>query len=72
MDISKKATEYAIQFSNQRVTEARVELAFDEQRKMIDNDYSNFSILILKYADMCKEAMENPDKRLQYWLNKKD
>ena len=72
MDISKKATEYAIQLSNQRVTEARVELAFDKQRKMIDNDYSNFSILILKYADMCKEVMENPDKRLQYWLNKKD
>jgi hypothetical protein len=78
-DLAKKALEasercynYAVKFSNIKVTGARIKLAFDEQRKEMDHNYSNFSILILKYGDICKEALESPERRLQYWLNKKD
>ena len=72
MEASERAYDYAVKFSNQKVTEARIKLAFEEQRKEMDHNYSNFSILILKYGDICKEALESPERRLQYWLNKKD
>jgi hypothetical protein len=72
MEASQRAYDYAVKFSNQKVTEARIQLAFDEQRKEMDHNYSNFSILILKYGNICKEALESPERRLQYWLSKKD
>jgi hypothetical protein len=71
-EASERAYDYAVKFSNIKVTEARIKLAFDEQRKEMDHNFSNFSILILKYGEMCKEALESPERRLQYWLNKKD
>jgi len=72
METSKTAYDYAVKFSNQRVTEARIKLAVDEQTKEIDHNYSNLSILILQYGEICKEALESPERRLQYWLTKKD
>ena len=72
LEASKIAYNYSVKFSNRKVTEARIILAVDEQRKEMDHNYSNFSILILKYGEMCKEALESPEKRLQYWLDKKD
>jgi hypothetical protein len=71
LEASERAFDYAVKFSNIKVTEARIKLAFDEQRKEMDHNYSNFAILILKYGEMCKEALESPERRLQYWLNKK-
>ena len=78
-DLAQKALEasdtayvYAIRFSNPKVTAARIRLAFDKQRKEMDHDFSNLSILILKYEGMCKDALESPEKRLEYWLEKKD
>ncbi len=32
------------------------------------NDFSNFSILLLKYAKLCKIVVENSDARLQFWM----
>jgi hypothetical protein len=72
LEASDRAYIYAIQFSSPKVAAARVRLAFDKQRKEMHHDFSNFSILILKYEDMCKDAIESPEKRLEYWLKKKD
>ena len=72
LEASERAYDYAVKFSNIKVTEARIQLAFDEQRKEMDHNYSNFSILILKYGEMCKKALESPERRLNYWLKKKD
>jgi len=66
------AYDYSVKFSNQKVTEARITLALEQQRKETDHSFSNFSILILKYSEMCKEALEVPEKRLNYWRNKKE
>ncbi len=78
-DLAEKALEesdrayfYAIKFSNPKVAAARTRLAFDKQRKKMGHDFSNFPILILKYEGMCKDALELPEKRLEYWLEKKD
>jgi len=54
------------------VTEARFESAFDEQQEEIGHDRSKFAILILKYGEMCKDALNSPKKKLQYWLDRKD
>lgn len=78
-DMAQKALEasdtayfYAIKFSSPKVAAARVRLAFDKQRKEMDHDFSHFSILILKYGEMCGDALESPEKRLKYWQEKKD
>jgi hypothetical protein len=72
LEASDRAYIYAIQFSSPKVAAARVRLAFDKQRKEMGHDFSHFSILILKYEEMCKGAIESPEKRLEYWLEKKD
>jgi len=78
-DLAQKALEasdtayvYAIKFSNPKETSARIRSAFDKQRKEMGHDFSNLSILILKYEEMCKGVLESPEKRLDYWLKKKD
>ncbi len=72
LDASDRAYLYAIKFSNSKAAAARVRAAFDKQRKEMDHDFSNFPILTLKYGEMCGHALESPDKRLEYWLKKKD
>jgi len=62
---------FALKLSNKEVTEARTILEMKDQNNLIKNDFSNFSILILKYGELCKKLTENPEKRLQYWLDKK-
>jgi len=72
LDASDRAYIYAIEFSSPKVAAARVRLAFDKQRKEMGHDFSHFSILVLKYEEMCKGALESPEGRLEYWLKKKD
>jgi hypothetical protein len=38
----------------------------------MDHDFSNFPILTLKYGEMCRDALESPEERLEYWLKKKE
>jgi len=78
-DLAQKALEesdraylYAIKFSNPKVAAARTRLAFDKQRKEMGHDFSNFPTLTLKYEKMCRDALESPEERLEYWLKKKD
>lgn len=61
----------AVRLSNVKVTEARVELSVKSQMKEMGKNYSNFAILINKYGEFCKQLINNPDKRLKYWLKKK-
>jgi len=63
------AMRMSAKLSNRDVLEARMKMSMDEQLKLMKHDYSNMSILLAKYKDLCKFAVENPDKRLQYWLN---
>lgn len=62
----------AVEFSNEEVTKARIEMALKSMLKDIDNKLSNAAIVINKYGEFCKELLENPEARLQYWLDKKD
>ena len=72
LEASDRAYIYAIQFSSPKVAAASVRLAFDKQRKEMHHDFSNFPILTLKYGEMCRDALDSPEKRLKYWQEKKD
>ena len=72
LEASDSAYLYAIKFSDPKVAAAKVRLALDKQRKEMDHDFSKFSILTLKYGEMCRSALESPEARLEYWLKKKD
>jgi len=56
--------------SSKEVLQTRVAMAVDNQKKMINNDFSNISILLSKYKDSCRAAIEDPQNRYKHWLNK--
>lgn len=56
--------------TNKKVADARVEMAIKSMSKELDNDISNFSILLNKYSDNCQEAVTDPEARMNYWLKK--
>jgi len=66
----KAAYDFAVKISNQEVTEARIKLSLDEQTELQGHDFSNFAIVIEKYGKFCKDLLEAPEKRLQFWLDK--
>ena len=70
MASAQRAVELSTMLSNQEVTEARMEMAFDEQSELINNDFSNISLLLVKYKDICKLAVGTPEERYKYYLMK--
>ncbi len=71
MEVAKQAFVLSAGLSNVKVTEARVELAIKQLNKETMGQCSNSSILINKYAEVCLEAIQSPEKRTQYWLDRK-
>ena len=40
------------------------------QSKEIENDYSNSSLLLNKYGNMCKNLIQNQKQRIMFWEKK--
>ena len=68
---AKNALDMAVILSNKKVTAARVELTTKLIMKEMDNDWSNWAVIVNKYGQACREITENPEQRLTYWLDKK-
>lgn len=66
------ALKYSTALTSEKLTRARTEMAIKTMMKDIDNDASNFSILLNKYADQCGETVSDPVKRMEYWKQKQD
>ena len=66
--VSKELLQRASLLLRVETTLARYELAAKKLGDEIHNDFSNFSILLLKYAELCKTAFENSDARFMYWM----
>ena len=49
---------------------ARVEMAFQRMSDEMGSDFINFSVILNKYAYYCKDVIEKPEQRMQYWENK--
>ena len=65
-------SELSAKFTNEKLALARFELAVESMGREMENNWSNFSILLNKYGYPCKDLLENPEAKLQHWLNKKD
>lgn len=69
-------TDWAIELTNRaglksETVNARMTIAIKQQMAEIDGDMGNISILLAKYAYLCKSVAEDPQKRMVYWMNKK-
>jgi hypothetical protein len=75
-DQLQKTGEFVYELSstltNPKLALARAEMATKTMMKEIDNDSINFSILLNKYAEPCKESVDNSEARMDYWLKKQD
>lgn len=69
--VSDVLLERALKYSRQETVLSRFQLALEEQANLIHRDYANFSILMVKYKDLCKQITEDPQSRLDYWRQKK-
>lgn len=49
---------------------ARVEMAFQKMSDEMGSDFINFSVILNKYAYYCKDVIEKPEQRMQYWEDK--
>ena len=49
---------------------ARVEMAFQKMSDEMGSDFINFSVILNKYAYYCKDVIEKPEQRMQYWESK--
>jgi hypothetical protein len=58
--------------TSEKLALARAEMATQTMLKEINNDAVNFSILLNKYADPCREALSDSKVRMDYWLNTHD
>lgn len=56
--------------NNAKVVQARLIIANDEMFKAIDYNTGNIIILGQKHGLFCKDLLEDPTERLNYWLNK--
>ena len=46
---------------------SKVESEIKNQLDLIDNNFNNASILLEKYAQTCKNLIENKKQRISFW-----
>jgi len=49
---------------------ARVKMSLEIMKKEVDEDYVNISILIDKYGYLCRDLINDPKSRVDYWRQK--
>lgn len=68
---ARNALDMAVKLSNREVTSARVGMVTQMMMEDMNNDWSNWAIVLNKYGPACREITDNPAGRLEYWLNKR-
>jgi hypothetical protein len=69
---AQTAFEMSVQLTNQKIAEARMNLAMQSMMRQLDGKGENFSIIGVEYMLPCKDRVEAPDKRFAYWLKEKE
>ena len=49
---------------------AKIKSEMKNQLNLIDNNFNNASILLEKYAQVCKNLIENKEQRITFWEKK--
>ena len=66
------AVKYSILMSSEEITRARTDKAIKEMMRKTDNNpVANMAVLYNEYGFLCMDVIENPFKRLKYWLDMK-
>lgn len=71
-EVFDELLKFSVALSNQKITEARFELAQKGMFLELDGKGSNIAIVSNKYGYPCANLAKNPEARLKYWLEKKD
>jgi hypothetical protein len=67
-----EAVKYSLLMSSEKITAARTDKAIKEMiRKTDNNPVANMSVLYNEYGFLCMDVIDNPFKRLKYWLDMK-
>jgi hypothetical protein len=49
---------------------AKIELTMNDFKKQMGGDFKNYSIVLNKYAQFCKDLIVNPEPRMRYWVDR--
>ena len=49
---------------------AKIELSMKDLKNQIDGDFKNYSIILNKYGQFCKDLAERPEYRMKYWADR--
>ena len=56
--------------TNSAFPETKVKSEMKNQLNLIGNDFDNASVLLEKYAQTCKNLIENKKERISFWEKK--
>ncbi len=69
MRLSSRAFGISMNLGSQEKTKAVAKLANEKIKRMMSASYENWSIAAAEYAYLCKDLMDEPAKRAQYWMD---
>jgi hypothetical protein len=49
---------------------AKIELTMNDFKKQMGGDFKNYSIVLNKYGQFCKDLIVNPEPRMRYWVDR--
>ena len=52
---------------SQQAVKSSAKLHIKDISNDMNNDFTNVSVIIEKYGRFCKDLLENPDQRIEYW-----
>lgn len=49
---------------------AKIELSMKDLKNQMNGDFKNYSIILNKYGQFCKDLVEKPENRMKYWADR--
>ena len=49
---------------------AKIELSLKDLKNQMGGDFANYSIILNKYGQFCKDLVERPENRMKYWADR--
>jgi hypothetical protein len=49
---------------------AKIELSMKDFKNQTGGDFKNYSIILNKYGQFCKDLVEKPENRMKYWADR--
>ena len=49
---------------------AKIELSMKDLKNQMGGDFKNYSIILNKYGQFCKDLVEKPENRMKYWADR--